>query len=78
MWRNMSYKRITDIDRLGFLLWKNYLLATRTKSKVISLIGVSFLFIMVFVVVRILRPDVQIDPQLYPCLNITHGLKVLK
>lgn len=74
----MSYKRITDLDRLCFLLWKNYKLATRTKSKTISLIAVPILFTSVFIVVRILKPDIQVDHKFYPSLNITHGLKVLK
>lgn len=78
MWRNITYRRINDVDRLRYLLWKNYLLTIRTKSKVFSLIGIPILFTLIFFVIRLLRPDVEMEHKIFPKLHLFHGLKVDK
>lgn len=70
MWRNTTYTRITDFDRLGLLLWKNYLLVTRTKTKVLALIAVPVLFTLIFLLIKILMADVETDHRSYTGMSI--------
>lgn len=71
MWRNISYKRITNLDRLGLLLWKNYLLIVRTQSKILTLIFVPLLLLTVFIGVKLALPDEYVDHMSYEPLNLT-------
>ena len=71
MWRNMAFKRITNIDRLGLLLWKNYRLVIRTRTKVFALIAIPVCFAMTFLIIKMAMPMSEKDHRTYVGFNIT-------
>lgn len=70
MWRNLSYKRTTNLDRLRLLLWKNYMLIFRTQSKILTLVFVPLIFLAVFICVRLVMVDDQVDHRTYESIPI--------